>query len=61
MYTVHSDAKGIMYCYNDGEYMIATGSKGYVRIAAKDIKTVIEELQGIVEDIKDLDDMGVKR
>lgn len=35
IYSVDSKREGLMYLYNDGEYMIATASKGYVRLSER--------------------------
>lgn len=61
IYTVDSEAKNVLFCYCDREFLIITRNKGVVRIAAKDLPVILEELQGIVEDVADLERMGVKK
>lgn len=60
IYTVQSEQRGVLYVYDDGEYAICTPDFIW-RIRAEKLEAVVRELVGILADIKDLQDMGVKR
>lgn len=54
MYVVESERRGMMYCYNDGEYAILTAGNGMVMLTPLQVETVLTELAGIKDDIDEL-------
>lgn len=54
MYVVESERRGMMYCYNDGEYAIFTAGNGMVMLTPLQVETVLTELAGIKDDIDEL-------
>lgn len=57
-YTVESEKRGVGYVFDTGEIAIVT-SQGYIRMDEESACKMIEELQGVLEDVKDLRRMGV--
>ena len=57
-YTVASDKRGVGYIFATGEIAIVT-SQGYIRMDEESAHKMIEELHGVLEDVKDLRRMGV--
>ena len=51
IYNVESERRGILYCYNDGEYAIITSSKGVLRMNPDEVETILTELAGIKDDV----------
>ncbi len=60
VYNVQSKVRGMLYCYADGEYALVRPN-GLVRIRASELDTVIAELTGIRDDVKDLLRIGIER
>lgn len=58
-YTVASERKGLGYIVAPGELSIVTAS-GYVRMDTDTVEQICAELGGILEDVKDLERMGVR-
>lgn len=54
MYVVESEGRGMMYCYNDGEYAILTAGNGMAILTPLQVELVLMELAGIKDDIDEL-------
>lgn len=59
MYPVASELRGVLYIYNDGEYAICTPDFVW-RMSEKRLLTILAELTGIVQDVRELRDMEVR-
>lgn len=59
MYPVQSEVRGVLYIYNDGEYAICTPNFVW-RMSEKRLLTVLAELTGIAQDVRELRDMEVR-
>ena len=59
MYPVASELRGVLYIYNDGEYAICTPDFIW-RLPEKRLLTILAELAGIAQDVKELRDMEVR-
>ena len=59
-YTVQSNVRGLLYVYSDGEYAIVT-PETHIRLTDNELKTAIAELHGMMNDVSDLERMGVKK
>ena len=59
MYSVDSNARGVLYVYNKGEYAICT-RYGVLRLTEHQAEAVAEELADIIADIKGLRRLGAR-
>lgn len=59
MYPVASELRGVLYIYNDGEYAICTPDFVW-RLPEKRLLTLLAELTGIIQDVRELRDMEVR-
>lgn len=50
LYTYSSDLRGVGYVTDGEEILIITTNGGYLRIETKDLKTMLEELECVIED-----------
>lgn len=50
LYTYSSDLRGVGYVTDGEEILIITSNGGYLRIETKDLKTMLEELECVIED-----------
>lgn len=58
MYVVESQRRGLMYCYNEGEYAVFTSSSGVLRLTPLQVETLLTELAGIKDDVDELIKQG---
>lgn len=59
IYSVESEARGILYLYNDGEYAICT-PRNVLRLTERQAEMVARELPEIMAGIKDLRRLGTR-
>lgn len=59
MYVVASNAKGLLYIYDDGEYAIVTPDI-VLRLSERRMELMVAELIGVIQDVKDLKRMEVR-
>lgn len=60
IYNVESEKRGVAYMYDSGEIAIVT-SRGHVMMSFETAETLVEELFGLIKDIKDLRRMQCRK
>lgn len=50
LYTYSSDLRGVGYVTDGEEILVITTKGGYLRIGTKEMKTMLEELNCVIED-----------